>query len=115
MSRQLEAAQPLRFNSAEAAQAVKCGISLKTVFILQIGGYVFEGYSSVIKLSDKELNMLYDVVIARFTLSVSIGSETILSGGGNDYIEKCVNENIVYLQKLTNFGRETFNKVVIGI
>ena len=89
MSRQLEAAQPLQCdsakkkkNSVEAARVVKCGISLKTVFILQIGGYVFEGYSSVIKLSDKELNMLYDVVIARFTLSVSIGCETILSGGG---------------------------------
>ncbi|XP_063679839.1 hydroxylysine kinase-like [Bolinopsis microptera] len=82
---------------------------------LKTGGYVFEGYSSVIKLSDKELNMLYDVVIARFTLSVSIGCQTILSGGANDYVKKCVDNNIVYLQKLTNFGRETFNKVVIGI
>ena len=80
-----------------------------------MGQYAYEGYSSVIKMSHTELSLLYDIVIARFTLSISLGRKAVLSGTASEYVSKCVRDNIDFLQRLSELGRETFNKNVLGI
>ncbi|KAL5265765.1 hypothetical protein ACHWQZ_G006468 [Mnemiopsis leidyi] len=82
---------------------------------LYVGRYVVEGYSSVIELSDTELSLLYDIVVARFTLSVSIGNKDVQLGLANEYVTKCVADNSRFLSQLTTLGREAFNKVILGI
>ena len=83
--------------------------------LFQVARYLYEGYSSIIKLSHLELSLLYDIVVARFTLSISLGNETQLSGRASEYVAKCVQDNINFLRKLTDIGRETFNRDVFGI
>ena len=82
---------------------------------LEVGRYVFEGYSSVIKLSETELSLLYDVVVARFTLSISIGNKDVTLGLANEYVTKCVVDNTRFLSQLSNLGRKTFNEVILRI
>jgi hypothetical protein len=69
----------------------------------------------VIELSEVELRMLYDIAIARLTLSATLGHEQIHSGEANEYVKKCVAGVTNCLRNLWNVGRETFNNVIVGI
>jgi Ser/Thr protein kinase RdoA (MazF antagonist) len=84
-------------------------------YLQQVGRYIFEGYSSVIELSEVELRMLYDIAIARYTLEITIGNKEIHSGAANEYIKTCTANVTACLQNLSNVGRETFNNVIVGI
>ena len=80
---------------------------------MQAARYIYEGFSSVLKLSDNEIGLIYDIILCRFVLSVTCGHKTIKLGEANQYVHQCVDYNMKFIKKFVELGKEKFDKFVL--
>lgn len=67
------------------------------------------------KLSNKEIELIYDIILCRFILSVTCGNKTIKLGAANQYIHQCVDNNMEFIKQFVKLGKVNFDKFVLGL
>eukprot|EP00116_Pleurobrachia_bachei_P013274 sb/3473536/ len=79
----------------------------------EVGRHIMRGYEEHIKLCEAERSIIYDLVVSRFGLSCAMGQQKIDEGTANDYVTKCVRDNVITLSGFLKLGRDSFEEEVL--
>jgi Ser/Thr protein kinase RdoA (MazF antagonist) len=75
-------------------------------------GLFIEGYRMYHPLSDEELDLLYDLTLARYAILIIEMNHWNVRFGIDDQRMEFVNDNYRFLQRFLELGKQDFNHVI---